>query len=109
MDCQNHTWVRLTPRSHHFCPHSLLSLLAWATWAEVAGPGGVSGQKSDFGSSMYPSIGAGTKIEFLTDQGKTLRNEYLLCKNFKTSFRFFVPRTVFSLRFGPGRLGSVVN
>ena len=34
---------------------ALLSLLAWATWAEVVGPGGVSGQKSNFGSSMYPS------------------------------------------------------
>ena len=33
----------------------------------------------------WPLIGAGTKIEFLTDQGETLSNEYLLCKNFKTS------------------------
>ena len=49
-------------------------------------------------------IGAGTKIEFLTDQGETLRNEYLLCKNFKTGFGFFVPRTVFSSHSGPASL-----
>ena len=63
-------------------------------------------------------LGAGTKIEFLTDEGETLRNKYLLCKNFKTGFGFFVPRTVFCSHFGParlaenwepGRLGSVVN
>ena len=51
-----------------------------------------------------PSLGAGTKIEFLTDQGETLRNEYLLCKNFKTGFGFFVPWTVFSSHSGPASL-----
>ena len=34
--------------------------------------------------------GAGTKIEFLTDQGETIRNEYLCPKEPKTVFRFFV-------------------
>ena len=34
-------------------------------------------------------LGAGTKIEFLTDQGETLRNEYLLGKNFQNWFRIF--------------------
>ena len=29
-------------------------------------------------------IGVGTKIEFLTDQGKTFRNEYLCHKELKT-------------------------
>ena len=58
---------------------------------------------------MYKNIwlvGAGTKIEFLIDQGETLRNEYLLCKNFKTRFGFFVPRTVFSSHFGPAWLAE---
>ena len=50
------------------------------------------------------AVGAGTKIEFLTDQGETHRNEYLLCKNFKTGFGFFVPRTVFSSHSGPASL-----
>ena len=49
-------------------------------------------------------LGAGTKIEFLTDQGETLMSEYLLCKNFKTGFGFFVPRTVFSSPSGPASL-----
>ena len=50
------------------------------------------------------SLGAGTKIEFLTDQGETLRNEYLLCKNFKTGYGFFVTRTVFSHQLCPRSL-----
>ena len=50
------------------------------------------------------TLGAGTKIEFLTDQGETLRNEYLLCKNFKPGFGFFVPRTVFNSHSGPASL-----
>ena len=49
-------------------------------------------------------VGAGTKIEFLTDQGETLRNEYFSCKNFKTGFGSFVPRTVFSSHSGPASL-----
>ena len=57
------------------------------------------------------AIGAGTKIEFLTDQGETLRNEYLLCKNFKTGFGFFVTRTVFSHQLCPRspRTGSATG
>ena len=49
-------------------------------------------------------VGAGTKIEFLTDQGETLRNVYLLYKNFKTGVGFFVTRTVFSHQLCPRSL-----
>ena len=37
----------------------------------------------------------------ISDSGETHRNEYLLCKNFKTGFRFFVTRTVFSHQLCP--------
>ena len=40
----------------------------------------------------------------ISDSGETHRNEYLLCKNFKTGFGFFVPRTVFSSHSGPASL-----
>ena len=57
MDCQNRTWVGLSPRSHHYTSAHVAHVLArlQAAWAEVVGPGGASDQKSDFGSSMYPS------------------------------------------------------
>ena len=42
----------------------------------------------------------------ILDSGETFRNEYLLCKNFKTGFGFFVPQTVFSSHFGPAWLAE---
>ena len=49
-------------------------------------------------------VGAGTKIEFFTDQGETIRNEYLCPKELKTVFGFFVTLTAFSPQSGPARL-----
>ena len=37
-------------------------------------------------------LGMGTKIKFLSDQGKTIRNEYLCCKGLKTAFGFVCSR-----------------
>ena len=47
----------------------------------------------------------------ISDSGETHRNEYLLCKNFKTGFGFFVPRTVFSSQLCPRspRTGSATG
>ena len=52
----------------------------------------------------YRKVGAGTKIEFFTDQGETIRNEYLCPKELKTVFGFFVTLTAFSPQSGPARL-----
>ena len=46
----------------------------------------------------------GTKIEFFTDQGETIRNEYLCPKELETVFRFFVTLTAFSPQSGPAWL-----
>ena len=55
---------------------------------------------------FHPALGSGTKIEFFTDQGETIRNEYLCPNELKTVFRYFVTLTDFIPQSGPAWLAD---